>query len=75
MFYRLDSMNEYRKKIEFIKIDENKIINMACVKWVKKMDECMEICTKGNGCYVGDTHQLCKKTNAKSYNQMDKYFK
>ena len=46
----------------YIKTDDNKIINEQCIKWVKKMSDCLEICTKSTGCNVknGDTHKICK---------------
>jgi hypothetical protein len=40
-----------KESITFIKTDDNKVINKACIKWVKKMNECLEVCTKSNGCY------------------------
>ena len=49
--------------ITFIKVDNNKILNEQCIKWVRKIDECLDICTKGNGCYIGDTHKVCKVNN------------
>ena len=64
----------YRKKIDFLKIDDNKILNLNCIKWVKKIDECMEICTKGDGCYVGDTHKLCRANNPESYDKLNRQF-
>lgn len=67
-------MRKYEKHIEFIKVDNNKIINLSCIKWVKRLDECMEICTKGDGCYVGDTHKLCKINHPESYDKLNKHF-
>jgi hypothetical protein len=64
----------YIKQNTFIKVDNNKIINEACIKWVRKIDECMEICTKGDGCYIGDTHKICKINNAESYERINKHF-
>jgi hypothetical protein len=64
----------YSKNVEFIKVDNSKIINLSCIKWAKKVDECMEICTKGDGCYIGDTHKLCKINNPESYEKINKYF-
>jgi len=60
--------------IKFIKVDDNKILNEACIKWVRKIDECLDICTKGNGCYIGDTHKVCKANNKESYERLNKYF-
>ena len=66
--------NEYIKKVHYIKTDESRIINENCIKWVKKIDECLEVCMKGNGCYIGDTHKICKINNPKSYEKLIKYF-
>ena len=30
----------------FIKADDNKIINEKAILWVKKMDDCLEVCVK-----------------------------
>jgi hypothetical protein len=59
----------------FVKTDDNKIINEKCIKWVKKIDGCLEICTTGNGCYIGDTHKICKENNPESYKKLNKHFK
>jgi hypothetical protein len=34
----------------------------------------MEICTKGDGCYIGDTHKLCKINNPESYEKLNKHY-
>ena len=57
----------------FIKTD-NAIINEACIKWVKKIDECLYICTKSNGCYINNCHKICKINNLKSYEKLNSYF-
>lgn len=63
----------------FIKIDNNTILNIKYIRWVKKMDECLEICSKMDGCSNykkhKDTHTLCKINNADSYNEFIKFFK
>jgi len=48
--------------ISYIKTDDNKILNEKCIIWVKKMGDCLEVCTKQTGgCIVGkNTHQICK---------------
>ena len=59
----------------FIKTDENKIINQKCIKWVKKIGNCLEVCTKSNGCTVGkDTHRVCKFYTPDSYNKLNAVF-
>ena len=63
-------------KQTFIKADNNRIINEKCIKWVKKMSECLEVCTKSTGCSIeaGGTHTICKLNNPDSYHKLNKYF-
>jgi hypothetical protein len=63
-------------KITYIKTDENKIINEKCIRWIQKMGDCLEVCTKITGCSVksGDTHRICKLNNLDSYNKLNKHF-
>ena len=60
----------------YIKVDNNKIINEKCIKWVEKIGECLEVCTKSTGCNVkyGDTSTICKSHNLDSYNKLNKNF-
>lgn len=60
----------------YIKVDNNRIINEKCIKWVEKMGECLEVCTKSSGCNVrsGDTSTICKSNNLDSYNKLNKHF-
>lgn len=63
-------------KTLYVKTDDNKIINEKCIRWVKKMSECLEVCTKSNGCNseLGNTHKICKINNLDSYNKLNKHF-
>ena len=63
-------------KPKYIKVDNNKIINEQAIKWVKKMDECLHICTKSSGCSIEttDIHKICKLNNPDSYNKLNKHF-
>ena len=59
----------------YIKTDDNKIINKKYIKWVKKMNDCLEVCTISTGCVVNqNTHKICKLNNLDSYNNLNKYF-
>jgi hypothetical protein len=61
----------------YLKADDNKIINEKSIKWVKKMSDCLEVCTKSTGCNsvkYGDTHKICKLYNPDSYNKLNKHF-
>jgi len=64
-----------KKREMYIKTDGNKIINEKYIRWVKKIDECLEVCTKSIGCGgSGDTHKICKINNLDSYNKLNKHF-
>lgn len=61
----------------YIKTDNNKIINEKTIKWVEKIGECLEVCTKSTGCRgksSGDTHKICKLNNLYNYNKLNKHF-
>lgn len=64
------------KENTYIKVDNNKIINESCIRWIKKMDECLEICIKVHGCHGNliDTHKICKINNYDSYTKLNKSF-
>jgi hypothetical protein len=65
------------KEISYIKTDKNVILNEACIRWVKKIDECLEVCAKSNGCYYStyiDTHRICKDISYDSYIKLNKHF-
>jgi len=67
---------ENNTKISYIKTDDNKIINERCIRWVKKIEECLQICTKSDGCTGGvDTHNVCKINNINDFLRLNKYFK
>lgn len=61
-------------KNNYIRVDDNKVINEKCIKWIKKIDECLSVCTKSDGCYKNHTHTICKIKNLDSYNKLNKYF-
>ena len=64
-----------KEEISYIKTDDNKIINEKCIRWVKKMSECLEVCLKTTGCIeTKDTHKICKSNNLDSYNKLNKHF-
>jgi hypothetical protein len=60
----------------YIKTDNNRIINEKYITWVKKMNDCLEVCVKTDGCSIrsGETHKICKFNNPYSYNKLNKHF-
>ena len=63
-------------KNNYIRVDDNKIINEKCIKWIKKIDDCLHVCSKKDGCDIknGGTHKICKTNNLDSYNKLVKHF-
>ena len=63
-------------KQTFLKTDDNKIINKKHIRWVKKMGDCLHVCTKSIGCNIdnGTTHQICKLNNPDSFNTLHQFF-
>jgi hypothetical protein len=63
------------REIVYIKLNDNTIINENCIRWVRKMNECLQICTLSNGCKMKcHTDTICKKDNLNSYNKLNKHF-
>ena len=61
----------------YFKTDENIIINENSIRWVKKMNDCLEVCIKISGCNMydtQDTHKICKLNTPDSYNKLNKHF-
>ena len=59
---------------KYIKTDDNTILNENCIRWVKKISECLQVCTRSNGCSDYNTHKICKINNNDSYIKLNKYF-
>jgi hypothetical protein len=61
--------------VTYVKTDNNKIINENCIRWVQKLDGCLEVCTRVDGCYPGiNTHKICETINKESYDKLNKWF-
>lgn len=58
----------------FIKADKDTIINIVCIRWVKKLDQCLYICSKNSGCSQSETLSVCKNINPDSYLYLHKLF-
>lgn len=58
----------------FLKTDNNKVLNESHIRWIQKIGECMEICTKSDGCNVYTTSRVCKAYSPTSYEKLNKYF-
>ena len=62
-------------KVSYIKINDDTILNESCIRWIKKVDECLEICAKPVGCSVGiNTHKVCNQGNPDTYLKLNNNF-
>ena len=68
------SINNSIDNRSFIKVDDDRIININFIRWVKKKDECFYICSKLTGCSIEDTHSVCKTTNSQTYYKLFNLF-
>jgi hypothetical protein len=60
---------------KFVKTSDTTLINLQHIRWVKKIDRCLEICNKMDGCTAGrDTHPVCQYNNPEVYAWLNKYF-
>jgi hypothetical protein len=59
----------------FLKTDDNKVINTNYIRWIAKFSECVDVCIKSDGCFITDTHRICKLNNPDSYEILNKFFK
>ena len=64
-----------KNQVSYIKIDDNKIINETNIRWVKKMNECLEVCIRFDGCVAKvNTHEICKLNSPDSYHKLNRHF-
>ena len=70
----MENTNTNTNRNVYLKTDNNKIINEKHIKWVKKMNDCLEVCTKSIGCSIGDTHRICKLNTPDSYDKLNAHF-
>lgn len=67
--------NTTNKTPLYIRVGDKKIIYEQAITWVRKMDECLYICSSTSGCLNGD-HVICKHKYPDVYNNLnDKWFK
>jgi hypothetical protein len=62
---------------QFIKLNDNTIINENYIQWMKKIGDCIYMCNKVYGCdeaTLYGAHRICKTENLKTYSKIEKYF-
>jgi len=72
----MENNNNKNTTTVYYKTDDNRIIHEKCIRWVKKMNDCLEVCIKTSGCSTlgEDTHKICKINTPDSYNKLNQHF-
>jgi hypothetical protein len=62
----------------YIKTDDNILINEKTIRWMRKMDDCIQICNRKKGCFsnpdMNDKHKVCKYKSPESYDKLNALF-
>jgi hypothetical protein len=71
-------MTDNKEKTNFIKINNDTIININYIQWMKKIGDCMYVCNKVYGCDENNlygTHKICKNDNYNIYKILEQQYK
>ena len=65
------------EKNDYLKVDNGTRINEKHIRWIKKIDDCLHICVKSDGCTINvNTHKACKYNSRETYDLLnDNIFK
>lgn len=64
---------------DFVRLEKDVVLRESAIRWMKKMEECLYICSKSDGCHIdqssqNSTHRVCKSTNPTSYDRLIRHF-
>jgi len=65
------------KNVSYLRTDNDTIINEKAIKWVQKINECLYVCTKSNGCDMiayTNAHKISKLNCPESYRKLNQHF-
>ena len=62
---------------EFIKFNDGLVLNKKYIRWIKKIHDCMYICTKSDGCNTLTSHVICSSNeeDKKSFDKLNTMFR
>jgi hypothetical protein len=62
-------------KNDFILCDGDRVVNTKYIRWIQRLNETMEICTKSTGCAMGkNTIKISKLLYPQSYSKLNVMF-
>lgn len=61
---------EKKNNQDLIKIQDGLILNKNQINWIKKVHDCMYICTKDNGSNLPTSHVICN-VNEKIFEKLN----
>jgi hypothetical protein len=70
-------MENDRNKDNFLKIDNDTVINTNFIRWMQQVEGCIEVCTIMTGCNgrSKSPHTVCKKSAPEAFEKLSSYFK
>jgi hypothetical protein len=68
--------------ISFIKMDNNIAVNKMYIRWIRKVNDCIEVCSKQTGCDMTkqniinstDTLKICRVNNPENFDKLNQIF-
>ena len=62
---------------ELIKMDDGLVLNIRNIRWIKKVHDCMYICSKDNGNNISTSHVICnsREKNEKTFEKFNIMFR
>ena len=79
IFYKMSELNKpmsasTSSNSPFIQVKPDILINQNYITWIQRIDECMHICTKVDGCTLNTAHKVCNSVNPTGYEKIHMLF-
>lgn len=68
---------EEERNTDFIKFNDDLVLNKKYIRWIKKVHDCMYICTKSDGCNNWSSHVICSsnENQKKDFDKINQIFR
>lgn len=65
----------WNKEIDtYVVTDDQFALNQKHIRWIKKMEDCLSVCSKSDGCEVRMAHKICKDKSPAAYEKLNRIF-
>lgn len=68
---------EEERNTDLIKFHDGLVLNKKYIRWIKKVHDCMYICTKSDGCNAWSSHVICSsdENQKKDFDKINQIFR